>query len=169
MTMYQMTQYFVSPNLYHSCEEGIDQSVECIFRKADAQWGGMSRGWEIILSYSSTSNITSGYVKGTKKAKLESIVEQLNICAAPVSHPLLLPIIMLTEAISAENDARQRDARDQIRRLETALAGRYGDRPVADGYTPQQVLDLDSIQRTLVDTRSAILSKRPQTWRKTWA
>lgn len=134
-----------------------------MFRKSDVSWNGVSRGWELVLSYSFRSNITSGYVKGTKKANIESVMTQLRACATPVSHPLLLPIIMLTREISAENDVRQRLARDRIRGLENALDGRYSG-PAAAGYTPTEDLTLDSIKKIIVECRSEILWKRPQAW-----
>lgn len=141
-----------------------DLGTECVFRKSDVKLKGKGKGWEVIISYSFRSNITSGYAKGTETANIESIVEELRACATPVSHPLLLPVILLTRALSADNDKAQKDAREDIRKLEIALAGRYTDNPRAEGYRPHASLNLDSIQKTLVNTRSQILWKRPQTW-----
>lgn len=117
----------------------------------------------MLLSYSFSTRITSGYLKGTQMARLDVIMDQFSQCATPTCHPLLLLVIILTREISAENDVRQRNARDRIRGLEHALAGRYK-APSAEDYVETTELTLDTIKGILVDSRSEILWKRPQAW-----
>jgi hypothetical protein len=145
--------------------------IEIVFRKSDVSWNGNSRGWEMMLSHSFKTNITSGYVKGTSSAGIELLMKRLRACAVPMSHPLLLPVLMLIQELSTKNDVRQRNARDQLRRLENALTGRYNPAVVgaapAPGYGISSVgdeLTLDAIKHDLVECRSQVLWKRPQAW-----
>lgn len=126
----------------------------------------------MILSHSLVTNITSGYVKGTSSAEIETLMEQLRACAVPTSHPLLLPVLVLSRELSAKNDVTQRNARDQLRRLESALTGRYN--PTAVGAVPAPgyavtggadgELTLDAIKHDLIECRSRVLWKRPRAW-----
>ncbi|KAH8194203.1 hypothetical protein TruAng_011634 [Truncatella angustata] len=155
-------------------EDNLDDKImQFVFRKSDVTWNGISRGWEVILSYSFASRMTSGYVKGakasekkgdTKAVEIEEVMKQLRACANPASHPLLLPIIILTKELGAENDIRQRLAREEVRKLEKALAGRYGNKPSATEYSQPEDLTLDTIRGTLINCRGEILWKRPQAW-----
>ena len=52
-----------------------DGQLEIIFRKSDVKWRENSRGWEMMLSYSFETGITSGYLKGTKNADIETLVK----------------------------------------------------------------------------------------------
>ncbi|KAI8634479.1 hypothetical protein F5Y19DRAFT_461836 [Xylariaceae sp. FL1651] len=155
----------VGPFFWWSLDmDSPNPQLQFIFRKSDVQWKGTSRGWEMMITYCFKSRITSGYVKGTKSAKIRRLLQQLTVCARPVAHPLLLPILVLTNELSAKNDQEQRDARERIRKLEGALSQRYQMIP-AIGYGPDEEIDLDSLNRQLTDCQCKVLQKKPQAWR----
>ncbi|KAK3389266.1 hypothetical protein B0H63DRAFT_463294 [Podospora didyma] len=140
-----------------------DSVLQLVFRKSDVSWNGFSRGWEMALSYSFKTRITSGFVKGTASAKLEKIIKQLIACASPDSHPLLLPLLILNNKFSTSNDQEQRESRDKLRQLEKALSRRY-QMAAAPGYVASGDVELDSINRDLTDYHCQALWKRPQAW-----
>lgn len=134
-----------------------------VFRKSDAEWKGTSRGWELMLSHSFQTRITSGYIKAMETYKFKDILENLQGCGNPVSHPLLLPVLILCNEISAKNDEIQREQRRRLRTLENRLTQRYQMEPAA-GYGPETDPELDDISGQLADCQCTVLQKRPQAW-----
>ncbi|KAI0887238.1 uncharacterized protein GGS22DRAFT_178431 [Annulohypoxylon maeteangense] len=139
-----------------------DRHLQIIFRKSDVRKKGKTRGWEIMLSYSYKTGITSGFVKGTESSDIVNSLKQLLACRAEVRHPLLLPIIILSHDLSAKGDKRQRDARDWLRRLENAITMRNE----IDERETYSDFDVDGINRDLVECHSQVLWKRPQAYQE---
>lgn len=138
---------------------------EIIFRKSDVRKKGKTRGWELMLSHSFRTSITTGYVKGTPSSDINQSIAHLKSCAAQVGHPMLLPIIILSHDLSSKNDQKQRDARDWLRRLEHAVSMR-NEIKEDEGYVKDGVMDMDSINRDLVECHSQVLWKRPQAYQE---
>ncbi|KAM7184264.1 putative Mg2+ transporter-like zinc transport protein [Rhypophila sp. PSN 637] len=137
---------------------------ELVFRKSDVQWKGTSRGWEMALSYSTATRITSGYIRGTLSAGIHEVIELVCECARPACHPLLLPLLMLRREMSPQMEIDQRDIRDQLRSMETAVSKRYTHvGRAAPGYV-ETAVGLDSVNRTLADYQCKAMGKKPQAW-----
>jgi hypothetical protein len=139
--------------------------VELIFRKSDVRKKGKTRGWELMLSHCFRDGITTGYAKGTESSDMMAAVLHLRACAAQVGHPMLLPVIILSHDLSAKNDQKQRDARDWLRRLEHAVSMR-SEIAEDEGYVRDSAIDLDQINRDLVECHSQVLWKRPQAYQE---
>ncbi|XXH05082.1 cAMP-dependent protein kinase catalytic subunit [Hypoxylon texense] len=139
-----------------------DRHLQIIFRKSDVRKKGKTRGWEIMLSYSYNTGITTGFVKGTESSDITTSLRQLTACFAEVGHPLLLPIIILSHDLSSQNDKRQREARDWLRRLENAITLRNE----IDEKEVYSDFDVDGINRDLVECHSRVLWKRPQAYQE---
>lgn len=141
--------------------------TELVFRKSDVRWKGTSRGWEMALSYSFRTGITSGYVRGTSSAGIEALMEPLATCARLACHPFLLPVLMLGADLSPKTENNQRQIRDTLRSLESAVdGGRYNMAP-AEGYGSETDIKLDQINRELADLQCRVMWKRPQVWQGT--
>ncbi|KAK8122930.1 hypothetical protein PG984_011600 [Apiospora sp. TS-2023a] len=140
-------------------------SLEMVFRKSDVKWMGNPRGWQMILSYSFATRVTSGFLKGTKNANLGEIISQLKGCASPAHHPLLLPILMLCQELGASNDEKQKEIRNGIRELDMTLTGNYRGVPAAAGHISHGDLTLDKISQRIADYQAKVNWKRPQAWR----
>lgn len=117
----------------------------------------------MLLSYSFDTGLTSGYVKATEKMSFRDVLDDLVFCGRPVSHPLLLPVLTLCNELSSNNDKKHREQRIELRRLERALLSRYAMAPAAH-YGPVTDPDLDKISKTIADSQSIVLQKRPQAW-----
>lgn len=139
---------------------------EIIFRKSDVRKKGLTRGWELMLSHSFRTGITTGYAKGTPSSDMVESVKHLRACAAQVLHPLLLPIIILSHDLSARNDQKQRDAREWLRLLEHAVSMRNEVLEEESRYIKESMVDLDQINRDLVECHSQVLWKRPQAYQE---
>ncbi|KAH8162992.1 hypothetical protein CIB48_g5256 [Xylaria polymorpha] len=139
-----------------------DRHLQIIFRKSDVRKKGKTRGWEIMLSYSFNTAITTGFVKGTESSDINDALKHLISCHSEVGHPMLLPIIILTHDLSAKIDIRQREARDWLRRLENAITMRT-EIDKKEEYTD---FDVDGINRDLVECHSQVLWKRPQAYQE---
>ncbi|KAI6091125.1 hypothetical protein F4821DRAFT_255409 [Hypoxylon rubiginosum] len=147
------------------CSHDHDEAnrhLQIIFRKSDVRKKGKTRGWEIMLSYSYKTGITTGFVKGTESSDITKLLQQLTSCSAEVGHPLLLPIIILSHDLSSKNDKRQREARDWLRRLENAITLRNE----IDEKEVYSDFDVDGINRDLVECHSRVLWKRPQAYQE---
>ncbi|KAI1074703.1 hypothetical protein F5B20DRAFT_573946 [Whalleya microplaca] len=139
-----------------------DRYLQIIFRKSDVLKKGKTRGWEIVLSYSYKTNITTGFVKGTPSSDISKSLKHLFACRTQVGHPLLLPIIILSHDLSSQNDIKQREARHWLRRLENAITMR-NEIEATESYVD---FDVDGINRDLVECHSRVLWKRPQAYQE---
>ncbi|KAI0200771.1 hypothetical protein F4808DRAFT_427853 [Astrocystis sublimbata] len=139
-----------------------DRHLQFIFRKSDVRKKGKTRGWEIMLSYSFNTGITTGFVKGTQSSDINEALKHLMTCSGEVGHPMLLPMIILSHDLSAKVDIRQREARDWLRRLENAITLRK-EIDEKEEYTD---FDVDGINRDLVECHSQVLWKRPQAYQE---
>ncbi|GAP87538.1 putative Mg2+ transporter -like Zinc transport protein [Rosellinia necatrix] len=139
-----------------------DPHLQIIFRKSDVRKKGKTRGWEVMLSYSFNTKITTGYVKGTESSVINDAIKHLTACHSEVGHPMLLPVIILSHDLSPEVDVRQRNARDWLRRLENAITMRT-EIEKKEEYTD---FDVDGINRDLVECHSQVLWKRPQAYQE---
>lgn len=157
----------VGPFFWCACDsdDDADPYLQIIMRKSDVRKKGRTRGWELMLSHRFRTGITTGYVKGTDSSDMEESIGHLRACAAQVSHPFLLPMIVLSHDLSPKNDQKQRDARDWLRRLEHAVSMR-NEIIEDEGYVREHVMDLDQINRDLVECHSQVLWKRPQAYQE---
>ncbi|KAK3986740.1 hypothetical protein QBC44DRAFT_332659 [Cladorrhinum sp. PSN332] len=146
--------------------EKTPRLFQLIFRKSDGT-SNKSTGWEMTLSHSFSTKITSGFVKATGKSGLDKdILPDLQKCSFPQTHPLLLPSLMLYKVLSSTNDNNQRNLREKIRKLEYALSARYRDKTKtgrAESYAAEQ-RDLELDMRELTACYCEVMWKRPQAW-----
>ena len=143
--------------------DGADPYLQVIMRKSDVRKKGKTRGWELMLSHSFATGVTTGYVKGTDSSDMTESVQHLKACAAHVAHPFLLPLIILSHDLSPKTDQKQRDAREWLRKLEHAVSMR-NEIVEAEGYVKDANMDLDQVNRDLVECHSQVLWKRPQAY-----
>jgi hypothetical protein len=76
---------------------------------------------------------------------------------------MLLPIIIFSHEVSFKTDIKQRDARDWLRKLEHAVSMR-SEIEEKEGYVKEGVVDLDAVNRDLVECHSQVLWKRPKAY-----
>lgn len=138
-------------------------SSEIVHRKSDVRKKGKTRGWEMMLSHSFKTSITTGFIKGTPSSDVGQALLHLKACAAQVGHPMLLPAIILSYDISPSNDQKQRDARDWLRRLENAVSLR-NEVEEHEQYFQDGLLEVDGLNRDLVECHSHVMWKRPQAY-----
>ncbi|KAK1777838.1 hypothetical protein QBC45DRAFT_329806 [Copromyces sp. CBS 386.78] len=143
-----------------------DPHLQIIFRKSDVRKKGKTRGWELMLSHSFNTGITSGFVKGTPSSDINVSIKTLLACASQAMHPFLLPMIVLSHDISIKTDMKQREAREWLRRLEHAVSMRQEILEEESNYIKETMVDLDQINRDLVECHSQVLWKRPQAYQE---
>ncbi|KAK3375181.1 hypothetical protein B0H63DRAFT_269835 [Podospora didyma] len=147
-------------------QDDEDPHLQLIFRKSDVRKKGLTRGWELMLSHSFRDGITTGFAKGTASSDMVESIKHLKCCAGQTMHPLLLPIIILSHDLSAKNDQKQRDAREWLRNLEHAVSMRNEVLEEESRYIKEEMVDLDQINRDLVECHSQVLWKRPQAYQE---
>ena len=138
-------------------------NLDIIHRKSDVRKKGKTRGWEMMLSYSFKTSITTGYIKGTPSSDVVTALTHLKACAAQIAHPMLLPTIFLAHDLSPANDQKQRDARDWVRRLENAVSLR-NEIDENEMYFQDGLLEIDGLSRDLVECHGHVMWKRPQAY-----
>ncbi|KAG6365156.1 hypothetical protein INS49_006763 [Diaporthe citri] len=146
-------------------DDDDDPYQQIIMRKSDVRKKGKTRGWELMLSHHFRTGVTTGYVKGTDSSDMTESIQHLKECASHMAHPFLLPVIILSHDLSPKTDSKQRDARDWLRRLEHAVSMR-NEIQEEEGYVKADVMDLDQINRDLVECHSQVLWKRPQAYQE---
>jgi hypothetical protein len=134
-----------------------------VYRKSDVRKKGKTRGWELTLSHDVKNGITTGFAKGTPSSDMEECIRHLRACVLQIGHPLLLPVIIFSHEVSYKVDIKQRDARDWLRRLEHAVSMR-SEIVEKEGYVKEGVVDLDAVNRDLVECHSQVLWKRPKAY-----
>ncbi|KAG4031171.1 hypothetical protein MFRU_010g02960 [Monilinia fructicola] len=137
--------------------------LQIVNRKSDVRKKGLTRGWELTLSHDINHGITTGYAKGTESSDMNESIKHLKACILQIGHPMLLPAIIFSHDISFKTDLKQRDARDWLRRLEHAVSMR-SEIEEKEGYVREGVIDLDAINRDLVECHSQVLWKRPKAY-----
>ncbi|PNY27947.1 Uncharacterized protein TCAP_02130 [Tolypocladium capitatum] len=146
-------------------QDDDDPHLQIIHRKSDVRKKGKTRGWEMMLSHSFETNTTTGYVKGTPSSDIVRALDHVRACAAQVGHPMLLPVIVFSYDLSPANDQKQRDARDWLRRLESAVSLR-DEVEEHEQYFQDGLLEVDGLSRDLVECHGHVMWKRPQAY---WA
>jgi len=116
-----------------------------------------------MLSHDINAGITNGYAKGTSSSDLVEVMKHLKACVPQVGHPMLVPVIIFSHDVSFKTDIKQRDARDWLRRLEHAVSMR-SEIEEKEGYVKEGVVDLDAVNRDLVECHSQVLWKRPKAY-----
>ena len=117
-----------------------------------------------MLSHDVNRGITTGFAKGTPSSDLIEAIKHLKACVLQIGHPMLLPIIIFSHDVSFKTDIKQRDARDWLRRLEHAVSMR-SEIEEKEGYVNKEgVVDLDAVNRDLVECHSQVLWKRPKAY-----
>jgi hypothetical protein len=122
-----------------------------------------------MLSHSFRTGITSGYAKGTASSDMIESIRHLRACAAQVQHPLLLPAIVLSHELSIKMDQKQRETREWLRQLEYAVSMRTEVLEHESKYIradADNTIDLDQLNRDLVECHSQVLWKRPQAYQE---
>ncbi|KAG9246385.1 hypothetical protein BJ878DRAFT_497217 [Calycina marina] len=144
-------------------QDELNPHLQIINRKSDVRKKGKTRGWEIMLSHSIKDGITTGYAKGTSSSDMIEVMEHFRACPLQIGHPLLLPIIIFSHDVSSKTDIKQREARDWLRKLEHAVSMRT-EIQENEGYVKDGVVDLDAVNRDLVECHSQVLWKRPKAY-----
>lgn len=137
--------------------------LQIVNRKSDVRKKGLTRGWELTLSHDIKNGITTGYAKGTPSSDMVESIQHLKACILQIGHPMLLPAIIFSHDISFKTDLKQREARDWLRKLEHAVSMR-SEIEEKEGYVREGVIDLDAINRDLVECHSQVLWKRPKAY-----
>jgi hypothetical protein len=140
-----------------------DFESEIVYRKSDVRKKGLTRGWELTLSHDVNNGITTGFAKGTPSSDIVECIKHLKACVLQIGHPMLLPIIIFSHDVSFKTDIKQREARDWLRRLEHAVSMR-SEIEEKEGYVKEGVVDLDAVNRDLVECHSQVLWKRPKAY-----
>ncbi|TQV95836.1 Mg2+ transporter protein, CorA-like/Zinc transport protein ZntB [Cordyceps javanica] len=139
---------------HHYSRQGDDPCLQIVYRKSDVRKHDKTRGFEMVLSHSFRTNLTSGFIKGTPTSDLVEVLQQMRACPAEAGHPLVLPVTFLTRDLSERNDMRQRDARTWLRRIENFTTMR-------EGSEQDVMLALDGIARDLTECYAHVLWRPP--------
>jgi len=119
----------------------------------------------MALSYSFRTEITSGYIRGTRTGGLAGVLESLVACAKPACHPLLLPVLMLGASLYPETETQQWEVCDRPRGLESAMrgGGRYKG-PTTQGYDPEIDIKLERGNHKVAELQWKVMWKQPHVW-----
>ncbi|TVY39155.1 hypothetical protein LOCC1_G005565 [Lachnellula occidentalis] len=137
--------------------------LQIVYRKSDVRKKGLTRGWELMLSHDVKAGMTTGFSKGTPSSDIVECIKHLKACSLQIGHPMLLPIIIFSHDVSFKTDIKQRDAREWLRRLEHAVSMR-NEIEEREGYVKEGFVDLDAVNRDLVECHSQVLWKRPKAY-----
>lgn len=110
------------------------------------------------------SGVTTGFCKGTPSSDIVECMKHLKSCAFQIGHPLLLPTIIFSHDMSVKTDIKQREARDWLRKLEHAVSMRTEIDDKESYVDNDGLVDLDLINRHLVECHSQVLWKRPEAY-----
>lgn len=134
--------------------------AELVQRKSDMRKKESTAGFEFMLCHDFGTNITSAFCKGTPSSVVVESIALLKRCGQDAQHPLLFPMIILSNDGSSKTDVKQRDARNWVRRFEHAIAMRF-DNEEKEAYVKDGLVDLDAVNRDMVECHAQGLTKRP--------
>jgi len=101
----------------------FNQNSDIIYRKADREPGGTSTCFALLMShtYDKASSRVVGFYKGAWNSNTASYIEHLRKSAKEIIHPMLLPLIILSNRIGPKQEIHLRQARAELRVIEVAL------------------------------------------------
>ncbi|RDW69532.1 hypothetical protein BP6252_08552 [Coleophoma cylindrospora] len=115
------------------------------------------------MSYNFDTGMTTGFCKGSASSHIVNSIKLLKSSVSDIGHPMLLPLIMLSNDMASGIEIKQRDARGWLRHIEHALS-MGSSLEFTDGYVRDGLLDLDALNRDLVECYSQTLWKNPTTY-----
>lgn len=113
-----------------------------------------------MLSHEVSTCLTEDFFKETPSSNIVECLEQLKACIFEIGHPMLLPLIMFSHSSDFKTDIRQREAREWLRKLEHTIS-MEAEVDETRGYVDDEVIDLDAINRDLVECHTQVLWARP--------
>lgn len=113
-----------------------------------------------MLSHEVSTCLIEDFFKGTPSSDIVECLEHLQAYIFEIGHPMLLPLIMFGHSSDFKTDIRQREAREWLRKLGHTI---YMQAEVDEtgGYVNDEVIDLDAINRDLVECHTQGLWARP--------
>ncbi|KUJ10899.1 uncharacterized protein LY89DRAFT_626482 [Mollisia scopiformis] len=149
----------VGPLFFSDVDANEDGTyLQIVYRKSDVRKKGKTRGWELNLSHNLDTGITTGFCKGTPSSDIVASIKHLKAFVSEIGHPLLLPLVIFGHDMSSNTELKQRAARDWLRRIEFALSMRD------EEYLKNGLLDLDALNRDLVECYSQTIWRPPSTY-----
>ncbi|KAI0142901.1 hypothetical protein GGR57DRAFT_508501 [Xylariaceae sp. FL1272] len=136
-----------------------ESSLQLICRQTTERHQGKTTGWEIILSYSTLSGSTSGYVRWSAGEHLDLSLEQLIAYSNKTMHPLTLPILVLCHKLGTERDEYYRDTRHELRRIESTMMQSYQQKNHHNA-----IATFEDIVLAIFDCRRRVTNRHPQKW-----
>jgi hypothetical protein len=89
-------------------------------------------------------------------------VKHLKASLDQISHPMLFPVIIISNYHSAKIELRQRDARERLRKIERALTHHRTAPRFHSSYKDEQgLINFDQIILELTECHTQVLKKRP--------
>jgi len=82
-------------------------SPEIIYRRTDEMEPSRFCGWELLLSYNFTTNLTIAFWRGTAGSCVADCVKHVKASSGQIRHPMLLPVIMISHYPFAERELGQ--------------------------------------------------------------
>ncbi|KAK1640786.1 hypothetical protein BDP81DRAFT_310936 [Colletotrichum phormii] len=141
-----------------------DPHLQIVFGKHDSRKKTGTRGWELILSYSFKRLETTGFVKWTPTADITECLSNLRDCVLDISHPLLIPSIIMSGLVATTDEVKQREARTSIRQLEKAIS--VNDDTTGVYYAKDGTIDLRAVASDLTEHHRRILHRPPKLYSK---
>jgi hypothetical protein len=113
----------------------------------------------LLLSQEINTGTITGFCKGTPTSQITECLTHLKSCIAEIGHPLLFPVIIFSHSSSLSAEIKQREARDSLRKIEDAIDMRQDIKSI--GYERKGVLNLNAINRDLMQCRLRVLHRSP--------
>jgi len=135
---------------------------EVIYRRTDETERSRFCGWELLLSCKLNTNMTTAFCRGTTGSCIADCVEHIKASSLQIAHPMLLPVVMISHYPFAERELGQREAREQLRRLERAFTNQQT-APVFNGNFKDEhgLINFDQILAELTMCHTQVLKKSP--------
>jgi hypothetical protein len=101
----------------------FNQYSDIIYRKAHTELGVRSTSYKLLMShrYDKASSRVVGFYKGARGSNSVSYIDHLRKSAKEIIHPMLLPLIILSNRVGPKQEGRQREARAKLRLIDVAL------------------------------------------------
>lgn len=148
--------------LFWACYDQNEENphLQVIYRKSDVVKKGQTRGWELAYSHEMKTGITSGFFKGTASSDVKPVLKHLHRCAEQIGHSMVLPMIIFGHDMGLNLEVKQRNLRQESRRLENAISLRGDIRP-DESFVINGIVDYDIINQYIIEVHTQVLWKNP--------
>lgn len=140
-----------------SCNDREHEHLQLIYHNTYGSKVKECQGIELSLAYSPTTNITTGFFRGSRDSLLQSCIDHLKSSLQQSAYPLFLPRILLEHEMNAMTTSGYQCSLKWLGDVEDALSKHTGENP-----SQRTLCGMTKCERELLQIHNNVMRRHPQ-------